>query len=100
LRRPCRTALTREDAATARRLAEDIRKAPKAPSGNFNCPGDTGIRARLYFGHDGTADLVDLRFGGCRNVSAPGRSAREFTGRLARDLAPIAPSPWNRHLGL
>jgi hypothetical protein len=97
---PCRTALTRGNAATARRLAEDVMKAPKFPSGTFNCPNDSGIGARLYFGHDGTADLADLRLSGCRGISAPGRAAREMTGRLARDLAPIAPSPWNQHLGL
>lgn len=97
---PCRTALTRGDAATARRLAEDVMKAPKFPSGTFNCPNDSGIGARLYLGHDGTADLVDLRLSGCRGISAPGRASREMTDRLVRDLAPIAPSPWNQHLGL
>jgi hypothetical protein len=97
---PCRAALVRGDAATARRLAEDVMKAPKFPSGAFNCPNDSGMGARLYFGHGSTADLVELGLGGCRGMSAPGRSSREMTGRLARDLAPIAPYPWNRHLGL
>lgn len=98
---PCRTALTRGDAATARRLAGDVMAASKFPSGTFNCPNDSGIGARLYFSHGGgTADLVELRLAGCRGISAPGRSAREMTTRLARDLAPIAPSPWNQHLGL
>ncbi|MDN3355805.1 hypothetical protein [Actinomadura sp. DC4] len=92
---PCRTALTRGDASTARRLAKDVRKAPKPPSGTFNCPNDNGRGARLYFAHDGTADLVELRLAGCRGVSAPGRGTRTLTDRLARDLAPIAPSPWH-----
>jgi hypothetical protein len=97
---PCRAAISRENADSARRLAEDIDEAPKFPNGNFNCPSDDAMGARMYFTHEGTADLAILGFSGCRGISAPGRSARSFSTRLARDLAPIAPHPWHDHLGL
>lgn len=94
--RPCRAALTRGNADVARRLAKDIRAAPKWPSGNFNCPNDDGAGARLYFQRSGStlADLADIQLSGCRGVDAPGRSARWMTDRLFHDLASIEPAPW------
>ncbi|WP_329259970.1 hypothetical protein OG417_23565 [Actinoallomurus sp. NBC_01490] len=94
--RPCRAALTRGNAEVARRLAKDIRAAPKWPSGAFNCPSDDRRGARLYFQRSGSAlaDLVDLRLSGCRGIDAPGRSPRWMTERLFRDLSSIEPAPW------
>ncbi|MGI5229486.1 hypothetical protein [Actinoallomurus sp. CA-142502] len=94
--RPCRAALTRGNAVLARRLAKDIRAAPKWPSGTFNCPSDDGAGARLYFQRSGStlADLADVQLSGCKGVDAPGRSARWMTDRLLRDLSSIEPAPW------
>ncbi|MEV0407643.1 hypothetical protein [Actinoallomurus sp. NPDC050550] len=98
--RPCRAALTRGNADFARRLATDIRTAPKWPSGAYNCPMDDASGASLYFEQSGTAkaELVDVHLAGCRGIGAPGRSSRELTDRLSHDLASIAPAPWRTGL--
>ncbi|GAA4615895.1 hypothetical protein GCM10023195_70350 [Actinoallomurus liliacearum] len=97
---PCRAELTRGNADLARRIAKDVEAAPKWPSGVFHCPMDDALDAELYFEQPrhAKAELVDAGLAGCRGIAAPGRSARQFTDRFARDLASIAPSPWRTRL--
>jgi hypothetical protein len=97
---PCRAALTRGNADLARQLAADIRRAPKWPSGTYNCPMDDATGARLYFEQSGTtkAELVDVSLAGCSGIGAPGRSRRQLTDRLPHNLASIAPAPWRTRL--
>jgi hypothetical protein len=97
---PCRAALTRGNSELARRLAKDIAKAPKWPSGAYNCPSDDGTRAELYFQQPehAEAELVDVDLAGCKGLDAPGRVARQMTEEFSHDLASIAPVPWRNGL--
>jgi hypothetical protein len=94
--RPCRAQRTSDPASTARRLAHDIRSAPKFPSGDIACPADDGSAVGLYFSVNGDEqpEYVRVALRGCAPVDAPGRSARRSTDALRTDLGNIAPTPW------
>lgn len=93
--RPCRTAVRHYPAVVARRLAGDIRQAPRFPRGNVGCPNDDGSAVDLYFAYAHRAtEYVAVGLRGCTSVDAPGRSSRRASGALMRDLASVAPQPW------
>jgi hypothetical protein len=92
-----RTPLTQ---AAAQQLAADIRHAPAFPKGKFNYEADDGTGVLLDFSYAGkAAEEVDLNLRGCSRVTAPGRSARQITQTLRRDLSQATPAAWASYLG-
>ena len=96
---PCRTHRSVGGTAVARRLATDIRHAPKVPSGTFSCPADVGVGVLLTFGYQHSRDeLVYIDFTGCGGISATDRYGREMTDTARGDLRSIAPPGWLPYL--
>lgn len=95
----CASASTPISRADARRLAEDIRSAPPVPPGIRHCPADDAATVSIRFAYPGEADEeVIAHLAGCTSLTAPGRSPRQLTPEVRRDLAPGAPPEWATYL--
>jgi hypothetical protein len=95
----CRAVLTHLTKSAAVRLAADIDRAKRFPSGKINCGSQDGATASFYFTYDHSkSQLAEIAFGGCAHIGGPGRWGRQLTAPVQHDLVGLAPAPWRRYL--
>lgn len=86
----CKASLTHLTAPQAQAFATAVEKAPLAAAGAVTCPANDGAAATVFLAYHGkqNAEVVRVELRGCRNVSAPGRLARQ-PGAAPAALGPV-----------
>jgi hypothetical protein len=90
--------VTHGSAVLARELRYDIATARVFPRGEFSCPIDVGVAARLTLHLANIVEHAVATLTGCATVTVPGHRACFVTKALRHDLATIAPKRWRQYL--
>ena len=89
--RACQAVTVASTRDVAVEVANEIRTAPKSYPGIRSCLSDDGSPVELVFSYSSPPEVVYVRLTGCAVIIAPGRSSRDMTGALRKELNMIAP---------
>lgn len=96
--KPCAARRVLGGAALAGRIVAAIQHGDAVPSGALPCPYSDGAAVKVYLTYAGGGDqYAAVTLNGCREVIAPGRTARWARNPINRQLARVAPSAWQQY---